>query len=491
MAEQETEGTRGRQLTEAQIEEIRQGRMLLHSFFSVLKTAAYHQAGNVALEEPSEQFSEILTWFLKREAGPLKLEIAEGQMFAGTSRVRPSKRQQPAVGALSKFFRRRGIGGLIIAKPMDGPTVSAVITVVVEFKKPVESKNGVDSLQEALNDAGFGNLVTPTPPVQVRLQGAMRKIKALGEVGQLAVQLSKGLAMVKASQDGSSDVAKAGTRHVVREVSDLEPAVRDKVVGLAMVAATDDMAMRSLTILLVSMSIADALKMPRALRADLGQACIELSNFDDEVRGGTHKVSRELQGALALRWLADQPGWNVSSLRQGLGIAGRFLKPRAHEGRVTTPRASRLSEVIRAACDYVDLTTPTPMKESDPFLYDSPLAPHEALRRMRQQVGERYGGEVIAGLLEGIGMLPVGTPVEMADGLSAVVVSRTDDPLKFMVQDTLSRREREATLRPGPNQISRVVTGGDLLKVRSKFMLGDDFEKIQDISKELHEAGEE
>jgi hypothetical protein len=490
MAEQSRDGG-GRQLTEAQIEEIRQGRMLLHTFFSVLKTAAYHQAGNVALEEPSEQFADILRWFLEREAGPLKLEIAEGQMFAGTSRVRPSKRQQPAVSALSKFFRRRGIGGLIIAKPLETEEVSALFTVVVEFKKPIGAKNGVDSLVEALQEAGFAHLVTPTPPVQVRLQGAMRKVKALGEVGQLAVQLSKGLAMVKASQQGASDVAKAGTRHVVREVSDLEPEVRDKVVGLAMVAATDDMAMRSLTILLVGMSIADALKMPRALRADLGQACIDLATYDDEIRQGVNKVSRELQGAVALRWLADQPGWNISSMRQGLSIAGRYMKPRSFEGRVGSPRASRLAEVIRAACDYVDLTTPTPMKDTDPFLKDSPLAPHEALRLMRGKVGDRYGGEVVAALLDGIGMLPVGTPVEMADGLSAVVISRTDDPLKFNVQDTLSRREREATLRPGPNQISRVVTGGDLLKVRSKFMLGDDFEKIQDIAKDLHDSTSE
>lgn len=489
MAEQSKPG--GRQLTEAQIEEIRQGRMLLHSFFSVLKTAAYHQAGNVALEEPSEQFADILEWFIRKEGGPLKIEVAEGQMFAGSSRVRPSKRQQPAVEALSKFFRRRGIGGLVFQKALDASEIADVLAVVVEFKKSIGTKNGVDEMVATLTEVGYGSLVVPTPPVQVRLQGAMRKVKALGEVGQLAVQLSKGLAMVKASHDGNSDVAKAGTRHVVREVSDLDPDVRDKVVGLAMVASTDDMAMRSLTILLVAMSIADALDMPRHLRADLGQACIELSSFDDEVRAGKHKVSRELQGALALRWLADQPGWNLSSLRQGLSIAGRFMKPKAFEGRVTSPRGSRLAEVIRAASDYVDLTTPTPMKDSDPFLYDSPLAPHEALRRMRSKVGERYGGEVVAALLEGIGMLPVGTPVEMADGLSAVVIARTEDPLKYVVQDTLSRRERGATLRPGPNQISRVVTGGDLLKVRSKFMLGDDYEKIQDISKELHNATEE
>jgi hypothetical protein len=124
----------------------------------------------------------------------------------------------------------------------------------------------------------------------------------------------------------------------------------------------------------------------------------------------------------------------------------------------------------------------------DPFLKGGPFAPHEAMRKMRQKVGERYGPEVMAALLDGIGMLPVGTPVEMSDGLSAVVIGRTEDPLKYRVVDTLSRRERAASLQPGPNQIARVVTGGDLLKVRSKFLLGNDYEKLQEISRELHNA---
>ena len=106
-------------------------------------------------------------------------------------------------------------------------------------------------------------------------------------------------------------------------------------------------------------------------------------------------------------------------------------------------------------------------------------------------VGVWLGPEIIAAILDGIGLLPVGTPVEMSDGLSAVVVARSDDPLKYKVMDTLSRRQRDATLQPGPNQISRVVTGGDLLKVRSKFLLGNDYDKIREITKELHNATEE
>ena len=87
----EHSGSGGRQLTEEQIEEIRQGRMFLHSFFSVLRTAAYHQSNNVALDEPSEQFATNLIWFLRREGGAVKIEVAEGQMLVGSSRIRPPR----------------------------------------------------------------------------------------------------------------------------------------------------------------------------------------------------------------------------------------------------------------------------------------------------------------------------------------------------------------------------------------------------------------
>ncbi len=472
----------GRRLSAEQIEEIRQSRLLLHHFFSILRTAAYHSSNNVAMQEPSEKFAAILSHFLQKEQGPIKLEVGDGQMFINVNRVRPSERQRQAVDGLGKFFKRRGLGGLLFKRPLHPDRCREILSLVVAFKKPLLEENGMAALTQELAQEGFGEDVEPVAPVVARVQGDIAKLEnSLGEVGQLAMQLSRGVAMVKATVDDNSEVARAGTRHVVRQITDLDPEVRDAVVGLSMLGASDDMAMRSLTVLLVAVSIAEELEATRVVKADLGQACIELANWDRMVLGETSDVERPRKGVMALQWLAGIEQWSVSDMRQGLALAARYLPARM---------ASPVARILRVACDYVDLTTPSPLHGSDPFLNDAPMAPHEALAKMHKFIGQRYSAVVIRALVDGVGLLPVGTPVEMADGHSAIVVERTDDPVTFIVQDTLSKQRRQAGFRPGPNQILRVVTGGDLLKVRSNFLLGDDHTTLQKISERMVEDAE-
>jgi hypothetical protein len=239
----------------------------------------------------------------------------------------------------------------------------------------------------------------------------------------------------------------------VREVSDLSGEVRDSAVGLSMVGACDDLAMRSMTVLMVAVVIAEELGASRDMKADLGQACVELHGYDkefvDSVEDG--EKERAAAGVKAIKWLMGYRVWTQSLMRQGLCLASRHMKPDS-EGFCASP----LAQILRAAADYVDLTTPSPLVDSELFLSGGPLPPHRAMQRMKQEVGSRYSGAVMRGLVQGLGLLPVGTPVEMADGHGAVVVERTADPLCFIVADTLSRRRREANFKPGPNQIERL-----------------------------------
>jgi hypothetical protein len=476
-----------RRLTPEQIEEIHKGREFLHYLFSIFRTAAYHSSNNQAMEEPSKAFVEILAWSFEHYGGSFKMEVGQGQMFLAMKRLRPTPRQQPAVDSLDKFFQRRGIGGLFFKAPLEPDQVRMLATTVAAFKRPLDAQDGVAALKGELSALGLLTLLEPVPPLLARVKSTEDLAKELGTQGRNAVTLAKGVAMVKAAAEDDSEIARAGARHVVRQMSDLELGERDLALGMSMMAASQDMGMRSLTVLLVVMSMAEALQMPRELRADLGQACLELVRWDKKGSEEGLGKERDVEGLQALAWLAEQKHWSVSALRQGISLAGRYLPPRGdQEGGVG---ASRLSEILRAASDYVDLTLPTPMRQAEYFLKGGPYAPHEALEKMRQQVGKRYSRVILAALVRGVGVLPVGTPVELADGLGAVVVERCEDPMLFIVQENLSGRTREASFKPGPGQIARVITGGDLLKVRSRFLLGSDHAAIDQIAKQLIEEG--
>lgn len=482
----EGEVAESKRLTPEQIEEIRQGRIFLHHFFSLIRTAVYHAANNSALVEPSESFAKVLRWFLARAEGPIKLEVGQEQMFLSLKRVRPSKRQKAAILSLEKFFKRRGIGGLLFLRPMNPQQVRVAATSVAIFSKGLLDTDGVEGITELFKEKELHSFLLPVEPLGEQAKNHDEIVRSLGEQGQHAVHLAKGLAMVKAASVDDSEIARAGARHVVREMSDLDEEARYAVLGMSMVGATMDMGMRSLSVLLVAMAMADALKMPRGLRADLGQACLELVRWDDQLKEGWMAENRGLEGAQALRWLFEQKKWSISTLRQGLTLAGRYMPPQGDtRGKETSLRSSRLAEILRAACDYVDLTMPSPMRGVEPFIRGGPYPPTEALRRMRKQVGVRYSKTVLASVVRGVGLLPLGTPVELADGNGAVVVGRTENPLIFVVQETLSGKEREAGFRPGAGQIVRVITGGDLLKVRSKFLLGEDHGKIEELAQAI------
>ena len=140
-----------------------------------------------------------------------------------------------------------------------------------------------------------------------------------------------------------------------------------------------------------------------------------------------------------------------------------------------------MAEVVRIACDYVDLITPTQMADTEPLLEGAPLAPHEALYRMRDYIGERYTAEVYAAMVRAVGLLPVGTAIETADRRSSIIIERTSDPLTFVARDMVTRREREAGFIRGPNQIVRVAVGADMLQQRSQTLLGEEYDKFQEM----------
>jgi len=462
-------------LSPEQQHEIQQGRAFLHQFFAILRGALYHATNNTALDEPSQEFAKILEWVLSYESGKVAFVAGQGQIFLGSMRIRPHSRQAKVVKDLEKFLTARGLGGLKFNKSLTADQCRELAQLLVAFVKPEGRGDAVSALTKELETARLALLVEAMPPIRSKTLEGTGQLGFKTELGQVVQQFAKGFGVltVEGGQLSQTPGGRGVMKHVIRDLAEMHGEMMDSMIGLAMLAACVDYPMRSLMAILVAMSIADQFGASKELMSEVGQVGAELAFWDKEVLEQSRKYGKALAGIVALEGLNRMRQWPLGTLRRQISVAGRYLRPSVAPPN-GNPAATRVAEIIRIAADYVDLVTPTPMVGSEQLFAKAPLAPHEALLELRDQAGERFSLEVYAGLVRGVGYLPVGTAVLTADGVGCIITKRTTDPFTFFAKDTRTLRDREAALLPGRNQIVRVVVGNELLEVRAKCLLGED-----------------
>jgi hypothetical protein len=251
------------------------------------------------------------------------------------------------------------------------------------------------------------------------------------------------------------------------------------------------MAMRSLTSLLVTIAIADRFGASREIMLEMGHICVEQCRWDLGVVKQAKVYGPAMAGATAIGGINRHKSWSLDIIRRFITVAGRYSPPESVGAPPGIPTATRVSEILRIATDWVDLTVPTPLKDSERLFEDTPIAPHEALFRMYDEVEARYSPDIFAALIQGVGLLPLGTAVETADGAGCIIYERTGDPLTYIAKDAITEKQREAAFVEGPNEIVTIVTGAELLQVRSRMLIGDDFDNLQMSAEEAEQAARE
>lgn len=457
-------------------EQIRQSQVFLQQFFSIIRTGLYHDANNEALAEPSKNFAKVLNWFIKTENGPVTLATSQGLVFVGATRVRINARQANMVHDLEEFMDTRQISGFVFHQHMTPELVRRFATVIVRYRTQPQDENGVAGLTTQLQNEGLGSYITPQAPGKLREEVDDMSDIQLSSEGKSVEHFVKTCTVLSQMLTGESSAARQSLQRMVRNLSDFQGDVSDMIVGLSMISAGLDMSMRSMTILLVSIQIAEQFGASRETIAQLGDVVVELAVYDSKAVKDSARYGYAVAGTTALRSLLGRNDWALDTVRHHLALASRYLPAQESDDGQNLPTASALGQILRIASDYIDLTTPTPMQGSEALLEDSPLPPHEAILLMRDYVGARYTPAIYKGLIRGVGLLPVGTYVEIADGRSAVIVRRTTDPLTFIAQEVGTERQREAAFVRGPNQIERVAVGPELLDIRRNALLGGDME---------------
>lgn len=485
MSQPESDDLQG--LTPEQQQEVQQGRLFLHHFFSILRGALYHSSNNAALEEPSEHFAKQLEWVLAYEGERVTFVAGGGQIFLGSMRVRPHSRQQKVVEDLQKFLDRRGIGGLTFQAKMSVEQVRTLAQLLVKFTRPDPNQDAVALLSREFEQVKLSALVTPMPAVRAKISEGTGSLEFRTELGQIVQQFAKGYGVLSSGEIAQTPAGRGVIRNMARQLAELHGEQLDAMVGLSMLAAVSDYPMRSLTIVVVSLAIADQFGATKEILSELGQMGAELAWWDEGIPELAPRYGRAMAGAVAVDGLNRIKRWPLATLRRYLTLGSRYLPPEGQPSPDGAPPSIRAAELMRAASDYVDLVTPTPLAKTEPLFQDAPMAPHEALLNMQDQIGARFSAEVFSGLVRGVGLLPVGTPVVTGDGAGSVIVRRTTDPFTFLARDAQTLREREVALMPGRNQIHHVVVGAELLDVRTRCILGDDHQTLLNYSREVRE----
>lgn len=378
-----------RELSQQQLEEMQLGRQILHEFFSILKTSAYHAENNEALDAPVKNLVTTLNRASTKHP-TIKIEIAQGQFFLNERRVQPTSRQHETIALLELFLLDRGLGGLVFNRALDDRSVRLLARALLAFRKPENHEDGVRGFGALMQRAGLQAAIEAVAPSQVHVDSPVeRAFKMLGREGQAVVALAKARALL----DGAAGEKLEGRgRLVVQELSGLDDDVRALLLALARFVLPPRIGQAFLASLL-GMEIALELGLARSVVYDVGISAL-LDNLEE----------RE-DALLALRELSGREV-GVQELRVYLGLASRGL-PARESGE--QPCADLLGEILGLSSDFARMMA----RENQPILH--------ILSWVAPKVGSRYAREPFKALLGVLGASRVAMDVVTAKGTSMSV----------------------------------------------------------------------
>lgn len=393
-----------------------QGRDLLFSLYSLLRTAGIHDIGNRAMDTPAGQLRQALSHFLRRRGQTVTAVAIEGQFFLNDDKVNVATTQYYLLRALEDIMYSREVGGISF---LDLPSVETLKRFAHLFVHTDDEGEGVRaSLSTRLEDEEIGSIQV-APPMRSRLDGEERLHgEALPVEVDATLAYAKAVALVEQYEEkpGARGLGGTHVRRVIQEVVDSLEETRDYLIGLTQwLRFHSGSAIPAVNTGVIAMALGVELNLPRAVISDIGLA----SFASVEARGHLEVFNPEL----ALKQLLPHATWSESLLRRVLSVV---QQPEV-DGSDAAGFRHPMSRVYRVAHDFIAMTHGRSPYGAGAGRHITAL---EALAAMAN-VAERYDPTVFQALIELVGLYPLGSLVELVDQGPAFVVGRmrADIPL--------------------------------------------------------------
>lgn len=453
------------------------GRTLVLQLHMVVRTLRIHDPTNRALLIATENLKDTINTIWAALDKTVRVQFVDGVVYLNDVRIRMDSSAHEQVQSLQNEFEERGLGGLAFARPVDS---AALKDFLFRFSRPVANDEDRRELRKSLEEFKKLALELLDPSYfkdgleEQALLRVDKKTFALQTYAKSIVAVREFVRDLHLGKDPTQ-----GKLHVTRIVQDMVDIATERVnftLKLAAIKTADEYAFNhAANTCILAIVLGRALKIDRLQLVDLGMSALfadvgfallppELLNRPqdlDEVEKSAlrNAMVRQIRGVVGRGQVND-------GLMRRVIVAFEHHMPYL-DSEAGKPRPLHIFSRIVSVADAFDaLTTRRPWREG--FTAD------EAIRLLMQEAGTKFDPLVVKVLINLLGLYPLGCPVRLKSGETAVVYHNSNDPRLFdkpwvkVILDTRGKRVKRTLVRnlaggQGPtHEIESVISAGRL-----------------------------
>ena len=156
------------------------GKQLLMYIFSLIKTGEVHELNNEAWYRPIEKMLDNLDTLIKIERQGITMVIHEGTAQVNSHALWLDSNTNEQAQALEQFFAQREAGGMIFTEKPPEEQVKIFFSMFARFRAPEDAEDQFNPFQQALAKEGVTKLKLAPQPL--RLEGIGQGVRGVASL---------------------------------------------------------------------------------------------------------------------------------------------------------------------------------------------------------------------------------------------------------------------------------------------------------------------
>ena len=385
------------------------GKSLLIYSFSLMKTGEAHELNNEAWLRPIEKFLDALGELIEVERQAITMVVHEGIAKVNSHALWLDKGAVDQANEFEQWLARREAGGIIFQKRPKDPEIRAFFSQFARFRPPEGTKDPMKALAEALQAAGVERMkLAPQPLALDGVGTGVRGVATLWHYAKAGAAVQEVLRMVP--------VEVRAARRIAQELVDTCTVEQDLLCAMPLVSTGQEPYRRAVDVAVLVAATARGLGLSRTECADLTTlALLTVAGHAYPNPDPTEFTLPEAVGVLAVKQLLEATRIVPSLAHRVSSAVEHALGPNRVGPPYLTgaPGPLPTSQLVALAGLYLDRVRgegkhkpQSPLRAGLDLLADPPAHIDPVLVQV---------------FIATIGLLPVGTAVEMHNGDLAVV----------------------------------------------------------------------
>jgi HD-GYP domain-containing protein (c-di-GMP phosphodiesterase class II) len=432
----------------------RLGKALVNQFYILLRTARLHDSGNIAWDQPLENFIKTIQELvqLKQE---LPLRLSGDYLFLDDLKLKMDIEGFTSFNSVTEEMKRREVGSILFKRTTNSLEVRRFIYLFASLDTKTESPYSV--LVNQMKTAGMiGIEIEELEEQKEDFKGVLEDtkesakstyFKAISAVNEVMedIKLGQAVSMKKA-------------KRVVQSMVDMLLQEESTLLGLTTLRCHDEYTHNhSVNVCILALSLGQRLGFPKGKLSELGMAAlfhdigkanipIEILNKPTDFTEEEWRVMRK-HPILGVKTLIKLKGLNDLTIRMLTGAFEHHLNyDKSGYPRLATPWYLTLSGRVISISDCYDALTSSRVYNRIPY------PPDKALKFMLTKSGKAFDPILLKIFINSIGIYPIGTLVLLDSGELGVVMQthpsleKGDRPKVKLITDTAGNEQDGAII---------------------------------------------